>query len=107
MFQVTFGIKLLLLISLIFSNIVCHLRNLYGGGGRGGRGERKGEVDGYLSGLRKIGDWPIVVMALLLYGGLNYKTFRWRFLFLFSCLLACGAWQTNYLCSLLYLIVSS
>ena len=65
----------------------------FGWGGKWGWGG--GGVDGYLSGIRRIGDWPIVVMALLLYVGLNYKTFRWRSLFLFSCLLVRGAWQTN------------
>ena len=39
-------------------------------------------------------DWPILVMTLLLYSGLNYITFRWRFFFFFAFvfLVAC-AWD--------------
>ena len=43
--------------------------------------------NGYLTSVK---DWSFLVVTLLLHGGLNHVTFRWRFLFLFSCLLALG-----------------
>ena len=37
-------------------------------------------------------EWLILVVTLVLYDRLNHTTFRRRFLFLFSWLLAFGAW---------------
>ena len=42
--------------------------------------------------IRYNNDWPILVVTPSLHARLNHKTFHWRLLFLFSWLLALGAW---------------